>query len=200
MQKRAQETRGKILKAAVKLYSKYGFHGATVDLIAEQAGVNKQRIYAYFKNKAGLFEASLLAVFEEVNKNDQQLLALKESDMPNLTQIILKHYLETHRTQPDFWRLISWVNLESKPFYECLKGIKEESFSHLRTLYAKGQGENIFPKETSFEVYIFALMSISFVYFSNRKTFAFTLSPELFSETGAEKLIEEISGLFSVRS
>ena len=47
MQKRAVETRNKILAAAVELFAAGGMKGTGVDLIAASAGVNKQRIYAY---------------------------------------------------------------------------------------------------------------------------------------------------------
>jgi len=66
MQKRAIKTRDKILQTALHLFAQYGFNGTTVDLIAGKAGVNKQRIYAYFQNKAKLFETCLRTAFEQV--------------------------------------------------------------------------------------------------------------------------------------
>lgn len=195
MQKRAQKTREKILKTARKLYSMHGFHGASVDLIAEKAGVNKQRIYAYFQNKAGLFEACLLEVFEAVNEMDKTLLGLTEKDIPDMTRILLTHYFESHEKYPDFWRLIAWANLENEPFYKCLEGIKEESFSHLRSLYKIGQNKGIFPKKTSFETYIFSVMAAAFFYRSNRKTLEFSLSSKMFKKEAAS-IIEEAAALF----
>ena len=61
MQQRAVKTRQQILESAVRVFAEKGFSGATVDEIAEAAAVNKQRIYAYFGSKQGLFEAALLA-------------------------------------------------------------------------------------------------------------------------------------------
>jgi AcrR family transcriptional regulator len=195
MQKRARKTRDKILKTAQKLYSTHGFHGTSVDLIAEKAGVNKQRIYAYFQNKAGLFEACLLEVFEAVNQMDKTLLALTEKELPDMTRILLAHYFDTHKKHPDFWRLIAWANLENEPFYKCLGGIKDESFSHLRALYKTGQEKGCFPKETSFETYIFSVMASAFFYCSNRKTLEFSLSSKMFKKEAAS-LIEEAAKLF----
>ena len=65
MQARAEKTRSNILKNARKLFSKHGFAAASVDGIAQAAGANKQRIYAYFGSKRKLFEAVLLEVFSE---------------------------------------------------------------------------------------------------------------------------------------
>lgn len=198
MQKRAIKTKNRILKTAIKLFSEHGFNGVTVDEIAGKAGVNKQRIYPYFENKAGLFEACLVEVFSEINKNETGLLNLTDRDIPELTGKIMSHYLSNHKSNPRFWRLIAWANLEPDPFYKCLKNIKEQSFSRIRELYLKGQDENIFQKNTSFETYIFTLMGISFFYFSNQKTLKFSLSEELFTEKGMNSLIEETKTIFSV--
>ena len=65
MQVRAEKTRSNILNAARRLFSEHGFAGTSVDSIAEAAGANKQRIYAYFGSKKKLFEAVLLDVFAE---------------------------------------------------------------------------------------------------------------------------------------
>jgi TetR/AcrR family fatty acid metabolism transcriptional regulator len=41
----------RILEAAVKVFARHGFHGATVAEIAREAGVADGTIYLYFKNK-----------------------------------------------------------------------------------------------------------------------------------------------------
>lgn len=46
----------KIIKAAVKVFSKKGFHGAKVDEIAQLADVGKGTVYEYFSSKAELFQ------------------------------------------------------------------------------------------------------------------------------------------------
>ncbi|OGV35553.1 MAG: hypothetical protein A2020_07055 [Lentisphaerae bacterium GWF2_45_14] len=191
MQKRALETRGRILASAVKLFSKSGYHGTSVDLIAEKSACNKQRIYAYFGGKAALFEESLRHVFEEVNRSDEVLMNITKDSLPDMTGIILRHYFSVHKAHPDFWRLISWANLEDEPFHKCLKDIKEKSYSYLKKLYGEGQSAGIFERKVSFEVYIFTIMSISFIYYSNRRTLSHSLDEKLFTAKGAENLIVE---------
>lgn len=51
------QTKGKLLDAAGDEFAEFGFAGARVDRIGHRSGVNKERIYQYFGNKAGLFEA-----------------------------------------------------------------------------------------------------------------------------------------------
>ena len=51
----AQETRRRLLEAAITEFSCYGIAGARVDRIASTAKANKQAIYAYFGSKEALF-------------------------------------------------------------------------------------------------------------------------------------------------
>jgi AcrR family transcriptional regulator len=51
------DKREQILQGALKTFLEYGFAGATMDKITEDAGVSKQTVYSYFKNKEELFVA-----------------------------------------------------------------------------------------------------------------------------------------------
>lgn len=46
-----QRNRGRILDAALEVFSKHGFRGATLDQIAEAAGLSKPNILYYFEGK-----------------------------------------------------------------------------------------------------------------------------------------------------
>ena len=50
-QAQANETRKQILDAANKLFSLQGYSGATIDSIAQEAGISPETIYAVFGNK-----------------------------------------------------------------------------------------------------------------------------------------------------
>lgn len=53
------EKRRKIREAAIKLFLDRGFDGASMDEIAERAGVSKQTVYSHFNNKEDLFSACI---------------------------------------------------------------------------------------------------------------------------------------------
>jgi TetR/AcrR family transcriptional regulator len=65
-QDRAEQTRTKILRAAVTEFSAHGLSGARTDAIAEAAGVNKALLYYYFKNKKSLYAAAIEEVSGKV--------------------------------------------------------------------------------------------------------------------------------------
>ena len=57
LQQRGEETRSRILEAALELFAASGFEGASTRTIAEQAGVNLPAIQYYFGSKEGLYRA-----------------------------------------------------------------------------------------------------------------------------------------------
>jgi AcrR family transcriptional regulator len=59
MQQRSEETRAKIMEAAIKLFSVRGYNKASVDDICEEAGISKGAFYHHFKSKQALFLALL---------------------------------------------------------------------------------------------------------------------------------------------
>jgi AcrR family transcriptional regulator len=67
-----------MLDAAVAVFSRRGFHGASVDEIAETAGISKPMVYAYLGTKEELFVACL-------NREGTRLIeALAEAVGPGL--------------------------------------------------------------------------------------------------------------------
>ncbi len=75
----AKRQRKLILRAAAALFSKKGYHKASVGEIAERAGVGKGTIYLYFADKAQLFAATVTEGMEEIIGG---LRAELESDLP----------------------------------------------------------------------------------------------------------------------
>jgi AcrR family transcriptional regulator len=54
-------TRRRLLDAARAVFLRHGFHAATVDMVADEAGFTKGAVYSAFASKADLF----LALYEE---------------------------------------------------------------------------------------------------------------------------------------
>jgi len=52
-----EATREKIVRAAIKVFSDNGYHGATVDDIVAESGTSKGAFYFHFPNKEGMFTA-----------------------------------------------------------------------------------------------------------------------------------------------
>ncbi len=56
---RGEETRARIILAAIKCFGEYGFAGASTRDIATEAGVNAPALQYYFDNKEGVYKACI---------------------------------------------------------------------------------------------------------------------------------------------
>jgi len=89
---RADQTRARILDAAIREFSEHGLAGARTEQIAEAAGVNKALLYYYFRSKDDLYTAALEAVVEDVRAKS---FAVLEADVPageRFLGIVLNHF------------------------------------------------------------------------------------------------------------
>ena len=68
---RSAQTRGELLDAAQRRFFEAGYHAATLDDVADDAGYTKGAVYSTFGSKAGLF----LALFDDIV--DQRLAAAR---------------------------------------------------------------------------------------------------------------------------
>jgi len=62
------QTREKILGAALEVFSSKGFHGATVDEVAERAGLGKGTVYRHFSSKRELFSELIRSKVAELEE------------------------------------------------------------------------------------------------------------------------------------
>lgn len=65
-QQRGEETRVRILEAALELFAASGFEGASTRTLAERAGVNLPAIQYYFGSKEGLYRAVVQQISEQM--------------------------------------------------------------------------------------------------------------------------------------
>ncbi|HUC05312.1 MAG TPA: TetR/AcrR family transcriptional regulator [Acidimicrobiales bacterium] len=62
-ERRRQQTRDYLLKAAAQVFAQRGFHAATIDEVAAAAGFTKGAVYSNFKSKEDLFLALLESAY-----------------------------------------------------------------------------------------------------------------------------------------
>jgi len=102
------------LKAALHVFSQSGFSGASMDLIAKEAGLSKPTLYQYFDSKDALFKAMMAA------PRDAMMLAFQTSADVDMVGQMLRFswvYAETVM-RPDFLSLARLVIAEAHRFPE----------------------------------------------------------------------------------
>ncbi len=191
-QERAKRSRQRIFKAAVAIFAKKGPDGARVDQIAKLAQVNKQRIYAYFGSKQELYRRVLVDAYSRAAANER-LLHLGPDDIPRMTATILHAFFELYEQYPEFWRLLTWENLNGgKSLTETdWEQIRSSYIQHLSNLYHAGQQQGFFAADVSFDTYLMLLFSTTFFYHSNQWTLSNLLKLQLGSSDVQHRLESE---------
>ncbi|MFZ1083490.1 MAG: TetR/AcrR family transcriptional regulator [Terracidiphilus sp.] len=93
---RADQTRARILDAAIRAFSENGLAGARTEQIAEEAGVNKALLYYYFKGKDDLYAAALEQVINCVRAESVSVLETNASAGERFVQIVLGNFDRSH--------------------------------------------------------------------------------------------------------
>jgi len=76
-----QRTREDILEAALIVFSRAGYHNATIEDIARQAGYSTGALYNYFKGKQDMFASLVRGIMEPLTQRISGVLA----DAPDFT-------------------------------------------------------------------------------------------------------------------
>jgi len=101
-------TRRRLKEAATAEFAEYGLAGTTMTQIAARAGINKERLYSYYGDKAALWEAVLA---DELN-----LLAAAVTLDPgdDIGEFVGETY-DFHANRPELARLLQWEGLSRQP-------------------------------------------------------------------------------------
>jgi TetR/AcrR family transcriptional regulator len=102
---RADQTRKRILRAAVREFSAHGLSGARTDAIAASARANKALLYYYFKSKTGLYTAAIEEVSGKVVDDALAALDPRYSPGERLLRTALNHF-DRILTQREFQSLM----------------------------------------------------------------------------------------------
>jgi len=70
-----QQTRERLLDAAADVFKRLGYHGASLEAVAEAAGYTKGAVYSNFDTKADLFQALLDRYVQAEIASQEQLFA-----------------------------------------------------------------------------------------------------------------------------
>lgn len=109
--RRRANTREVIYDAAVAVIAEHGYHSATTDAIAIEAGVAVGTIYNYFKSK----EEILASIFEqELSKRLSWLQELSEQQLP--AREALQRFFELHRSQIQASPQVTRILLRERSF------------------------------------------------------------------------------------
>lgn len=110
----AEATRRAILEAAEKVFAEKGFAEATTSEIAARAEVTKSLIHHYFGSKEGLWSEVKSDRFGEYAGVQKSVLEQNEGTA-ELLRASMEMYFRFLGRNPDYVRLLGWLQLEPPP-------------------------------------------------------------------------------------
>jgi AcrR family transcriptional regulator len=106
MSRSSEQTKERLRAAALVEFAEHGVHGTTVERIAARAGVNKERLYAYFGDKQALFAEVLVDQLDLV----AAAVPLEIATLDDVGEYAGRTF-DYHRDHPDLFRLIVWQGM-----------------------------------------------------------------------------------------
>jgi len=98
-------TREKILAAALEVFSAKGFHGTTVDEIAERAALGKGTVYRHFHSKKGLFSELIRLKVAELEEKVQGAID-PHADVLDIIETYLRTYFSFFDRNRDLYKVL----------------------------------------------------------------------------------------------
>jgi len=99
------DTREKILAAALEVFSAKGFHGTTVDEIAERAALGKGTVYRHFHSKKGLFSELIRLKVAELEETVQGAIDPR-ADVLDIIETYLRIYFSFFDRNRDLYKVL----------------------------------------------------------------------------------------------
>lgn len=111
LQQLRQTKKQQILQAALKIFASKGFNGATINMIAKEAGIAKGLMYSYYESKEQLLGELLKFGMQKaasfLYEDENQKLETKKQFASSLRKMVQLFLQES-----DFWRLYTMLALQ----------------------------------------------------------------------------------------
>jgi len=192
--KDADATRKNILEEAMRDFSRNGFSGSRVDLIAENTRTSKRMIYYYFDSKEGLY----LEVLKECYRRIRELeLAFHLEDMPPMLALrkLVELTVDYQSTHADFIRVIMTENIhQGKHIRQIpeLKNLNKPIINLITDLCKRGVKEGVLrPDINPIDLHL-NISALSFFNVSNKYTFGFLFDRDFSDKTVQSSRREDI--------
>jgi len=177
----AHTTRENILRAATKVFARYGYEGGSVEKISQTAKSYDRMIYYYFGNKEGLFIEVLEEMYRRMNDAELKLVLDIGKPVESLKDVI-KFVATYYSKNPEFITLLNTENLHRGKHIVKSNRARDYSspaISIIRQLLDSGACQGVFrPDIVARDVYLL-IAATGYFYVSNTHTLSTFLGEDL---------------------
>ncbi|GAB6171844.1 TetR/AcrR family transcriptional regulator [Paradesulfitobacterium aromaticivorans] len=137
-----EQKRMDMIKAAIRVFSEYGFDGAKMEFIAKEAGIGKGTIYEYFNSKEALFEETI-RYGVEIYRVGLEACIEQGKDIKEKLNYCCRYNIEFLRKHLDMMHMTMQVKVLSKEIRTFLIEQHQVIFQRYREMVAlaKAEGE-----------------------------------------------------------
>ena len=165
-------TRRAILRAATKVFAKYGYDGGSVEKISKSAKSYDRMIYYYFGSKEGLFIAVLEGIYRSMDEAESAIALDAAQPVATLTAVI-RFMHGYYRKNPEFVTLLNTENLHKGR--HIAKSMRAGEYSShaiavIREVLASGVAQGLFRVDVAAREVYLLIASTGYFYMSNRHT------------------------------
>lgn len=146
-------SKNRIIQAAVKLFSRNGYHATSVREIVDEAGVTKPVLYYYFKNKEDLF---IKIISESMAKTFYRLKTICEAKFESFSdhlRAIEQIFYDHAKESPELVRFINSISYSG--VYDDMidfTGMWYRTQDLLNNLFKKAQDEKIIRNDLPYPI------------------------------------------------
>jgi AcrR family transcriptional regulator len=177
----AQTTRDNILRAATKVFARYGYDGGSVEKISKSAKSYDRMIYYYFGSKEGLFIEVLENMYRRMNDAELALSLDIEQPVESLKDVI-RFVVSYYSKNPEFITLLNTENLHRGKHISKSMRAKEYSspaIAIISQLLGSGVAKGVFRDDVSARNVYLLIAATGYFYISNRHTLTAFLGEDL---------------------
>jgi AcrR family transcriptional regulator len=168
-----ESVKANILDVARKEFVTEGLSGSSINVIAQKSDTSKRMIYYYFKDKEGLYKATLEATYQSIRnaENNLDVDNLKATEaLEELVEFTVNH----HNNNPDFIRFIMIENIHHAKYLESSEIIRElnkPAIKRIEDIYNRGVEEGVFKEGLNPIEIHWQISALSFFKIANKYTF-----------------------------
>jgi AcrR family transcriptional regulator len=177
----ADQTRARILQAAIKVFTEDGYSGGRVERISAEADSNDRMLYYYFGSKEKLFVRVLEHTYEQFNLAESTLRLDPSTPVQTLQQVVAFVW-EYYVTHPEFVAILSIENLHKGKHARQsseLRRLSGEAVGVLRPIIEAGQQQGFFRQDLDIKHVYLMIASLCYFYNSNLHTLTSFLDPDI---------------------
>ena len=189
--------RGRILRAAVAEFARYGLGGARVDRIAARAGANKRMLYYYFGNKDDLFLAVLEDSYARI-RSAERALHLTDVDPREAMRRLVAFTWNYYLLHPEFLTLLNSENLHRARHVRRSRNIvamHSPFVAMIKQVLDRGARAGEFRRGVDpVQLYI-SIAGLGYFYLSNRHTLSTIFERDLLAPKSKAERLKHMTGL-----